>query len=91
MNQSLDNTQTYLYGDEVKSKLGETASLIYEKLLTLPEHNAINLTQITLWLWEEHKINISDSAVYQHLDKLKTYGLQHDRRIGYSIKQNKKV
>ena len=75
-----------------RPKLGKTASFIYEKLLTLPEHRAMQLPEIVVWLWEEHKINLTDSTVHQkHLKKLEPWGLQHDKRIGYSIIQNKKV
>jgi hypothetical protein len=75
-----------------RRKLGKTASLIYEKLLTLPEHKAMLLPEIVQWLWDEHEINLTDSTIHQkHLNQLEPWGLQHDRRIGYSIDQNKKV
>jgi len=75
-----------------RKKLGKTASLIYEKLLTLPEHRAMLLPEITQWLWEEHQINLADSTVHQkHLKPLEPWGLQHDKRIGFSIIQDKKV
>jgi hypothetical protein len=78
--------------DKRRPKLGKTASLIYEKLLTLPEHKAMQLPEIVVWLWENHEINLADSTVHQkHLTQLEAWGLQHDTRIGYSIDQNKKV
>ncbi len=75
-----------------RAKLGPTASLIYEKLLTLPEHRAMPLPDIVQWLWDEHQINLTDSTVHQkHLKQLEPWGLQHDPRIGYSINRDKKV
>lgn len=69
-----------------RPKLGHTAALIYEKLTTLPEHRAMKLPEIVLWLWEEHHINLSESAVSQkHLKQLRPWGLQRDTRIGFSI------
>jgi len=75
-----------------KPKLGDTAALIYENLLTLPEHRAMKLPDIVTWLWDEHQINLTDSTVHQkHLKQLEPWGLQHDKRIGYSINRDKKV
>jgi hypothetical protein len=75
-----------------KRKLGMTASLIYEKLLGLPEHRAMQLPEIVKWLRDDHLINTSESQVHQkHLSQLEPWGLQHDKRIGYSITQDREV
>jgi hypothetical protein len=73
-----------------RPKLGPIPSLIYEKLLTLPEHEAMPLPKITEWLWTEHQHNLSDANVYSHVMKLEPWGLQHDKRIGYSITAEQK-
>jgi len=76
-----------------RRKLGKIASLIYEKLCSLPEHKAMQLPEIVIWLYESsnYEINLAESNIYNYLKQLEPWGLQHDKRIGYSINKHKKV
>ena len=72
----------------IKQPLGEIATLIYEKLKTLPEHKAMNLPMIAQWLNDEHEINIDESTIRtNHIPQLQPYGLYHKKRIGYCLRQ----
>lgn len=67
--------------------LGEVAGWIYEKLKSLPEHQAMILPQIADWLAnEKNHILDEDTIRKNHLKQLKPYGLQHKKRIGYYIR-----
>jgi len=73
---------------DIKPPLGEIATLIYEKLKTLPEHKAMNLPQIAQWLNDKHEINIDENTIRtNHIPQLQPYGLYHKKRIGYCLRQ----
>lgn len=70
-----------------KPPLGPIASLIYEKLKSLPEHKAMTGPEIADWLNNEHEINLDESTIRtNHLEQLKPYGLYNKKRIGYCIR-----
>lgn len=72
----------------IKPPLGEIATLIYEKLKTLPEHKAMTLPVIAQWLNDEHRINLDDTTIRtNHMPQLKPYGLYHKKRIGYCLRE----
>ncbi|MCE5185405.1 MAG: hypothetical protein LLF76_04700 [Planctomycetaceae bacterium] len=73
---------------DCRPPLGDIAQLIYEKLKSLPEHQAMTCPKIGEWLAQDHKIILDDSTIRKnHLNRLKPYGLFHAKRIGYCLRQ----
>jgi hypothetical protein len=76
-------------GSETKPErgpLGKLAGLLYEHLLTLPEHKAMDGPAILDWFLDEHKEIVSHDTLYKELcPALRSYGLKNRPRIGYYI------
>jgi len=71
-----------------KVPLGETAELIYKKLLSLPEHKGMIAREICDWLGREHRIILSESTIYkEYKPQLEPYGLMHKKRVGFYIRK----
>lgn len=70
-----------------KPPLGKVATLLYEKLKSLPEHKAMNTPELSQWLADEHKHLMDDATLRNHLKQLEPYGIQNKTRIGYYIRQ----
>lgn len=69
-----------------KQPLGRLASLIYEKLITLPEHKAMTLPAILDWLSKEHRELPSEDTFHKRIKpELDAYGLQSRPKVGYFI------
>jgi len=71
--------------------LGGNAGLLFEKLITLPEHKGMTGRQITDWLQNDHDTIIDESRVAKELvPALKPYGIKNTPRIGYYIPLSKR-
>ena len=69
--------------------LGDVAKLIYQKLKSLPETDAMTTPQIADWLAESHKILLDEATIRtNHLKQLESYGLFHIKRIGYCLRES---
>ncbi|TKJ32306.1 MAG: hypothetical protein CEE38_23400 [Planctomycetes bacterium B3_Pla] len=73
--------------DFEKTPLSPKAKLIYEKLLSLEEHEAMKTDEILDWLASEHRIYLDEGTLRKHLKEIKSYGLNNKPRIGYYIQQ----
>jgi hypothetical protein len=70
----------------IREPLGTNASLLYEKLITLPEHVGITGPAVLDWFSEEHgKIVDQSTLTKEILPPLKPYGLRNKPKIGYFI------
>lgn len=69
-----------------KPPLGEVATLLYEKLKSLPGHIALTTSELLDWLSKEHDREMDEATLRRHLRQLIPYGIQNDRRIGYYIR-----
>ena len=64
--------------------------LIYEKLISLQEHEAMTGPEILDWLSKKHGINIDEGTLRNtYLKPLKPYGLVNTPRVGYYIRRPK--
>jgi len=68
-----------------RKPLGEIPALLYEHLLTLPEHKAMNGPAILEWLAKKSHVVSEDTFYKDILPVLEPYGLMNKKRIGYHI------
>lgn len=72
--------------------LSTDASLVYELLLALGEHRAMNGPNIVQAVFNKHHKNLDESTLRKTiLPALKPYGLEHVPRIGYRIKPSRRA
>ncbi|HEX4796173.1 MAG TPA: hypothetical protein VH370_20455, partial [Humisphaera sp.] len=65
--------------------IGKNARLLYEKLLSLPQHQAMITSEILDWFMSQ-KIIISEDVLRKEiLPQLNLYGIKNKPRIGYFI------
>ena len=78
------------FGDQARPPLGKIAILIYEKLITLPEYQAMDIQEISNYLDDilDEVPPDNDTLRKRHLPQLEPYGLDHKKRIGYRILKN---
>jgi hypothetical protein len=70
----------------IRKPLGKIPALVFDHLLTLPEHKALNGPEILKWMADEHGIFKTERDLYKEiLPPIKPFGLRNDPRIGYSI------
>lgn len=70
----------------VRLPLGEKAALLYEKLISLPEHRGMTGPKILDWFSDEHGEIVDHGTLAKEIiPALKPYGLRPARRIGYFI------
>lgn len=70
-----------------RQPLGETVRLIYDKLKSLREGEAMTAPEICGWLASQHGKYLSESMLYrEYKEQLTPWGLQHTKRIGFWIK-----
>ena len=88
VNESLRRVETDLLEHSKKEPLTKKAGLIYEKLKSLQEHEAMTLPEIQNWLWDEHHIRLDEGEWGQRTKKeLKPYGLENRPRVGFYIRE----
>ena len=67
--------------------VSKNARLIYEKLITLQEHEAMTRPQILDWLADEKEIFLDEGTFNKIRKELKPYNLENKPRIGYFIRK----
>jgi hypothetical protein len=72
---------------ETKTPLLKNARLIYEKLKSLPEHQAMTRPEILNWLAKECEIYLDEGEFNRLRKELKTRGLKNRPRVGYYIRE----
>jgi hypothetical protein len=75
-------------GESNRSPLSKKAQLIYEKLKSLPEHEAMTLPAIQHWFEVECRHGSLDTGTWKKIRKqLLLYGLQNKPKVGYFLKK----
>jgi len=82
----LDDLQNWCIDAKAKldaEPLSKNARLIYEKLKSLPKHEAMTRTEILDWLGDKHEVYMDEGTFNKKRKELLPYGLKNKPRIGY--------
>lgn len=72
---------------ERKEPLTQKGRLIYAKLRSLEEHEAMTLPEIQDWLDTDHDINLDEGTWKTIRKELKPYGVDNRAKVGYFIRK----